>query len=162
MADMSSVTDPPNEPSASNTVERRNISVMKPLYDELWKLKGPDDTWDDVLWRLLDADPPQPADRAPAPADLHPALADFTPPGTPPQQAERLRAAQLALERIEAEGSLMASDIYSWVHERAPAGYDDPRSLWKNWLLDTLSALADELPQLSKPQSPHDTWDWEP
>jgi len=135
---------------------------MKPLYDELWELKGPDDTWDDVLWRLLDADPPQPPGRATDASDLHPALADLTPPGTPAQQAERIRAAQLALERIEAERSVHARDIYTWVHEHEPAGYDSPRSLWKNWLLDTLSALADELPALSKPQSPHDTWDWKP
>ena len=134
---------------------------MKPLYDELWKLKGPDDTWDDVFWRLLDVDPPQPAVDDAAPPDLPSTLADLDPPGTPTQQAKRLRATQLALERIEAEDSLMASDIYSWVHEREPAGYDSPRSLWKNWLLEALSTVAPDIPALSTPDGPHDTWDWD-
>lgn len=156
------MTDPPDDTSASNTVERRNISVMKPLYNELWKLKGPDDTWDDVLWRLLDVERPQPADLADVPSDIYPALRELEPPGTLAQQAERVRAVQLALDRVEAEGPLMASDIYTWVYDRAPAGYDGPRSLWKNWLLDSLSELAADISALSKPDGQHDTWDWKP
>ena len=113
-----------------------------------------------MLWRLLDEDRPEPE----PPTDstgLHPAVAALDPPGTIEQQAARLEAAQAALELLQREQSLRAREIYRPVYAEHPAGYDGPRSLWKNWLLDTLGALADEIPELSAPANNHDTWDWD-
>lgn len=162
---------------------RTTISVTDELADELYEQKGRGESYEDVIWRLLEeaggegrpegGDAHAPVEEPDAPRETpteekgFDAIVDEVAEEVLPGSGEKLEARREALhavvEYLREEGTATPSDFQEDVYPDHTAYYttgEDPaRSWWKNCIYKGLSELASRTDAIVSPDT-SGGWTW--
>jgi len=86
----------------------------------------------------------RPLETAENPPDINAAIRAAEIPGSGDRLDQRRDALAVAIEFLRDRGEASAAEIREHVHAEEPAGYDSPRSMWKNYLQPALRDLDEE------------------
>lgn len=162
---------------------RTTISISDELADELYSRKGRGESYEDVLWRLLDGsstagsdtqqDEPAPAEPATDHAthtenhstldELIDSVATEVLPGSGSKLDERRDALRAVVEYLREAGTASPADFQEDVYPDHRAHYtngENPeRSWWKNCIYKGLSELAERTDEIVKSDTTGE-WEW--
>jgi hypothetical protein len=150
------------------------ISVTEELADELYERKGRGETYEDVIWTLIEQaeeeetpvnqdEEMQPhAETADAPTaplnEIEELIAQITEGGTLPGRGQKLQERREALEAsvdyLRENGTAkpkdFKQDVYPNRSARYTTGEDPPNSWWKNCIYPGLKELAERTDKVEK------------
>ncbi|MFY4815073.1 hypothetical protein ACOJIV_20610 [Haloarcula sp. AONF1] len=160
---------------------RTTISISDELADELYSRKGRGESYEDVLWRLLDgggtvgSDTQEDGSASVEPATdhetEHPSTLDElidsvsseVLPGSGSKLDERRDALRAVVEYLREAGTASPADFQREVYPEHRAHYtsgENPeRSWWKNCIYKGLSELAERTDEIVKPDTTGE-WEW--
>lgn len=159
------------------------ISVSDELADELYARKGRGESYEDVIWQLLEEEsgdeprdssspveqtpPSEPADTRrdetetePAePLSLEDRLDIIDVPGSGEKEVQRREAVRAAVDYIQEHGGATPADLKDDVYPDHTGDYASGRSWWKNCVYPALRELAESDDRLEKADQ-SGRWSW--
>lgn len=165
------------------------IWASEELADELHQRKKRGESYEDVIWRLIDqADQANRSDRSDQPVDVDdqddvPVAGDGSPapaptstasgkpvddwieglelPGVGPQLDRRREAVRAAYDLLRERGSIMSGEMKNELYPEYPADYGSKKSWWNNLVLPALRDLAELDEDLYSPPNKRSSSPWQ-